>query len=60
MGGGFVYAANRHEPGTKVVMGHKIKSGGQKEGLELLHILATSPSTARSGRRASVAIGARA
>jgi uncharacterized protein (DUF1800 family) len=47
MGGGFVYAANRHEPGTKVVMGHKIKSGGQKEGLELLHILATSPSTAR-------------
>ncbi len=47
MGGGFVYAANRHEPGTKVVMGHKIKSGGQKEGLELLHILATSPSTAQ-------------
>jgi uncharacterized protein (DUF1800 family) len=47
MGGGFVFVANRHEPGTKVVMGHKIKGGGQKEGLELLHILATSPSTAK-------------
>lgn len=45
-GGGFLFAENRHEPGTKVVMGHKIKQDGQQEGLELLHMLATSPSTA--------------
>ncbi|MEO6966527.1 MAG: DUF1800 domain-containing protein [Acidobacteriaceae bacterium] len=45
-GGGFRFEENRHEPGTKIVMGHKIKEGGEKEGLELLHILATSPATA--------------
>jgi uncharacterized protein (DUF1800 family) len=28
------------------VLGHKIKENGQKEGLEVLHILATSPATA--------------
>jgi uncharacterized protein (DUF1800 family) len=37
---------NKHEPGTKTVLGHKIKENGQKEGLEVLHILATSPATA--------------
>src|SRR5215469_1397926 len=36
----------RHEPGTKIVLGHKIKENGQKEGLEVLHILATSAATA--------------
>jgi uncharacterized protein (DUF1800 family) len=41
-----VYDDNRHEPGTKIVLGHKIKENGQKEGLEVLHILATSPATA--------------
>lgn len=45
-GGGFQFNENRHEPGDKVVMGHKIRNGGEKEGLQLLHILATSPSTA--------------
>jgi uncharacterized protein (DUF1800 family) len=44
--GGFVYEPNRHEPGDKVVLGHTIKDGGMNEGLEVLHILATSPATA--------------
>ncbi len=45
-GGGAYYDDARHEPGTKMVLGHKIKENGQKEGLEVLHILATSPATA--------------
>ena len=45
-GGGAYYDDARHEPGTKIVLGHKIKENGQKEGLEVLHILATSPATA--------------
>ena len=46
-GGGFIFNPNAHEPGTKVVMGHKIKQNGEKEGEELLHMLATQPSTAQ-------------
>ena len=45
-GGGAYFDELRHEPGTKNVLGHKIKENGQKEGLEVLHILATSPATA--------------
>ncbi len=45
-GGGFRFNENRHEPGDKIVMGHRIKENGEHEGFELLHILATSPSTA--------------
>jgi len=45
-GGGSEFDPTRHEPGKKVVMGHKFKENGQKEGLQLLHILATSPATA--------------
>ncbi|HEY4011016.1 MAG TPA: DUF1800 domain-containing protein [Acidobacteriaceae bacterium] len=45
-GGEAYFDEARHEPGTKIVLGHKIKSKGQKEGLEVLHILATSPATA--------------
>ncbi|MBB5058002.1 uncharacterized protein (DUF1800 family) [Granulicella aggregans] len=37
----------RHEPGSKTVLGVKIKENGEKEGLEVLHMLATSPQTAR-------------
>ena len=47
LGGGFQFNQNRHEPGEKVVLGHRIRGGGQEEGLELLHILATSPATAQ-------------
>lgn len=45
-GGGFRFEPNRHEPGDKIVIGHRIRQGGENEGNQLLHILATSPSTA--------------
>lgn len=44
--GGFIFEPNRHEPGTKTVLGHTIREGGMDEGLQVLHILATSPATA--------------
>ncbi len=45
-GGEFLFNPNRHEPGDKKVLGHVIHEGGMNEGLEVLHILATSPATA--------------
>ena len=45
--GEFVFDPKRHEPGPKVVLGHTIPEGGMNEGLEVLHLLATSPATAR-------------
>jgi uncharacterized protein (DUF1800 family) len=45
-GGEFQFNENRHEPGTKKVMGAKIKDDGELEGRELLHMLATRPATA--------------
>jgi uncharacterized protein (DUF1800 family) len=45
-GGGFKFEERMHEPGTKLVLGHKIKEHGEKEGLEVLHLLAHHPSTA--------------
>ena len=46
-GGGFVFEERMHEPGDKHVLGHRIKSNGEKEGREVLHILAHHPSTAK-------------
>ena len=46
-GGGFTFEERMHEPGDKIVLGHRIKSHGEKEGLEVLHILARHPSTAK-------------
>jgi uncharacterized protein (DUF1800 family) len=46
-GGAFRFEPNRHEPGTKVVLGKKFKEHGEQEGRDLLHMLATHPSTAR-------------
>jgi uncharacterized protein (DUF1800 family) len=46
-GGDFTFEDRRHEPGTKVVLGKKIKEHGEKEGLEVLHLLAHHPSTAK-------------
>jgi uncharacterized protein (DUF1800 family) len=43
----FTFNPNRHEPGNKKVMGQKIKDGGEMEGRELLHMLATRPATAQ-------------
>jgi uncharacterized protein (DUF1800 family) len=41
------FDSNKHEPGKKTVLGVTIKEDGEKEGLQVLHILATSPATAR-------------
>jgi uncharacterized protein (DUF1800 family) len=46
-GGGFKFEENRHEPGTKKVLGKKFKEHGEQEGRQLLHMLATHPATAR-------------
>src|SRR5581483_5868922 len=46
-GGGFTFDDRMHEPGDKHILGHRIKSHGEKEGLELLHILARHPATAK-------------
>ncbi len=45
-GGEFTFNERAHEPGTKVVLGHKIKEHGENEGMEMLDILAHHPSTA--------------
>ena len=45
-GGGFKFEENRHEPGTKKVLGKKFKDHGEREGRELLHMLVTRPATA--------------
>ncbi len=42
----FVFNDRRHEPGSKVVLGKTIREAGMNEGLEVLHLLATSPATA--------------
>jgi uncharacterized protein (DUF1800 family) len=46
-GEAFSFEERMHEPGDKQVLGHRIKSNGQREGLEVLHILAHHPSTAK-------------
>ncbi len=46
-GGGFRFDARWHDPGEKVVLGHRIRSGGERDGEEVLDILARHPSTAR-------------
>src|ERR1700730_3359461 len=45
-GGGFTFEERMHESGNKSVLGHRIKSSGEKEGREVLHLLARHPSTA--------------
>ena len=45
-GSEFKFDEKRHEPGDKQVLGKTIHENGEKEGLEVLHMLATSPSTA--------------
>jgi uncharacterized protein (DUF1800 family) len=42
----FKFDPRMHEPGPKFVLGHKIKPGGEDEGMKVLHMLATSPQTA--------------
>ncbi len=47
-GGGFRYEPRMHDRGEKIVLGHTIKAGGEREdGERVLDILASHPSTAR-------------
>jgi uncharacterized protein (DUF1800 family) len=46
-GGEYHFEERRHEPGAKMVLGTKISENGEREGLEVLHMLATSPATAQ-------------
>ncbi|HEY6274447.1 MAG TPA: DUF1800 domain-containing protein [Terriglobales bacterium] len=46
-GGGFKYNDRAHEPGPKFIFGQRISEGGEKEGMEMLDILAHHPSTAK-------------
>ena len=45
-GGDFRFEPRMHEPGDKIVLGHRIKQNGEKEGLEVLRLLAHNPQTA--------------
>jgi uncharacterized protein (DUF1800 family) len=45
-GGGFKFEPRMHEPGDKMVLGHRIQEDGEKEGMEVLHLLAHDPRTA--------------
>jgi uncharacterized protein (DUF1800 family) len=47
LGGGFKFNERAHEPGNKYVLGHKISGHGEKEGEEMLDVLAHHPSTAK-------------
>ena len=43
----FFFNPRLHDERAKTVLGHRIDKGGMDDGLEVLHILATHPSTAR-------------
>ncbi|HEY1993529.1 MAG TPA: DUF1800 domain-containing protein [Edaphobacter sp.] len=45
--GGYQFEPRRHEPGTKTVLGKTIGEGGENEGMQVLHMLASSPATAK-------------
>ena len=47
LGGGFKFNERAHEPGNKYVLGRKIAEHGEKEGEEMLDVLAHHPSTAK-------------
>jgi uncharacterized protein (DUF1800 family) len=48
LGGGFRFDPRLHDEGEKVVLGHRLKSGGgMRDGEQVLDILAEHPSTAR-------------
>ena len=45
-GGKMTFDEQRHEPGSKTVLGATIPEAGSAEGMQVLHMLATSPATA--------------
>ncbi len=46
-GGGYEFNERMHEPGTKVVLGHKFSSNDEREGEKAIEMLARHPSTAK-------------
>jgi uncharacterized protein (DUF1800 family) len=46
-GGGFRFEPRMHDEGEKIVLGHRIRAGGERDGEEVLDLLARQPSTAR-------------
>jgi uncharacterized protein (DUF1800 family) len=46
-GGGFRFNERAHEPGPKYIFGQRIHDSGEKEGMEMLDVLAHHPSTAK-------------
>jgi uncharacterized protein (DUF1800 family) len=47
LGGNFHFNERAHEPGDKYVLGRKISEHGEKEGEEMLDVLAHEPATAK-------------
>jgi uncharacterized protein (DUF1800 family) len=47
LGGGFRFNERAHEPGDKFILGRRISEHGEKEGEEMLDILAHEPATAK-------------
>ena len=45
--GRFVFDPRMHDPGDKLLLGHRIAPGGEQEGEEVLDLLARDPRTAR-------------
>jgi len=45
--GTFIFANRLHDKGEKTVLGHKINAGGMNDGLEVIDILVSHPSTAK-------------
>jgi uncharacterized protein (DUF1800 family) len=43
----FIFQARAHDPEPKMVLGHKIDAGGQRDGDEVLDMLSKHPSTAK-------------
>jgi uncharacterized protein (DUF1800 family) len=46
-GGDFIFLPRLHEPGDKMVLGHRIQQDGEDEGVQVLNLLAHQPATAR-------------
>ena len=46
-GGSFVFRPQMHEPGSKTVLGKKIGENGEREGQQVLDLLAAHPATAK-------------
>jgi uncharacterized protein (DUF1800 family) len=46
-GGGFMFRPGMHDPGSKTVLGKRFGENGEKEGMQVLQMLARRPATAK-------------